>query len=165
MRSLNAVATEVGVDAIPLRASVEEVRGLYRAVRSVANGPAKLTVSQAKDSWEQNGGAVLGGSDTELETEVLGDQAPETLDDEDVVVDGHSHKPTAAKGFRLQAKAFMLTFNCLLLVHSKKFWDEFLAWVKAKAEEFRATWWSATLEQSLHSDDGPGRIHLHVYYS
>ena len=57
------------------------------------------------------------------------------------------------KPFRLCARAFMLTFNALAFASSAPEWQAFQAWVEDRQKQFKATYWSATMEQSLHSDD------------
>ena len=72
----------------------------------------------------------------------------------------------AQKGqaFRLHSKAFMLTFNCLAFVASPELWQAFQAWVEDRKAAHDVTFWSATMEESLHSAND-GRVHLHAYFS
>ena len=58
----------------------------------------------------------------------------------------------------------MLTFSSLLFVADAAFFKDFVAWVKERMKRFGATFYSACLEQSEHSDD-EGRVHLHAYFS
>ena len=71
---------------------------------------------------------------------------------------------SACKPFRLQARAFMLTFNSLLFAASPQEFVAFQAWVEDRKERFKATHWSATLETSQHAREA-GRAHMHCYFS
>ena len=70
----------------------------------------------------------------------------------------------AEQPFRLQSRAFMLTFNSLRFALCLELWASFLSWIKLKVSEFKASEWSATLEESLQADE-KGRVHLHAYLS
>ena len=72
--------------------------------------------------------------------------------------------PAAKRAFRLKSKAFLLTFNSASFTDSKLLWETFLSWVEQRQADSQATYWSAAMERSLHSQQ-PGRVHLHVYFS
>ena len=85
--------------------------------------------------------------------------------DADQALFAHSLLRASLKNpFRLHSKAFMLTFNCLQFVASPGLWTTFQKWVEDKAHELRATYWSATMEESEHSEQD-GRVHMHCYLS
>ena len=67
-------------------------------------------------------------------------------------------------GFRLCARAFMLTYNSLALVLSPKLWVDFELFVQDRVKVHGATYYSCTIELSETSED-IGRIHLHAYCS
>ncbi|CAK0861634.1 unnamed protein product [Prorocentrum cordatum] len=61
-------------------------------------------------------------------------------------------------------KAFMLTINCrLALVASPQLWQACHAWVEDRRTIFGITYWSAAMEESVHSADN-GRVLLHCYF-
>ena len=65
-------------------------------------------------------------------------------------------------GFRLQSKAFMLTYNCRSF--STGTWGTFLRFVKVTAQRLQARRWAACLEESL-SASGPSRVyHTHALF-
>ena len=75
--------------------------------------------------------------------------------------------------FRLQSKAFMLTFNGRSI--TPETWPSFDVWVQERAQRYGARAWAACLEESLHAavpaaapgalGDGPQRRHhLHAYF-
>lgn len=68
------------------------------------------------------------------------------------------------EAFRLRAKAFMLTFNCVAFAISPELWAAYHAWVQERSAKYKATYWSATLECSLHAQ-ADRRVHLHCYLS
>ena len=63
------------------------------------------------------------------------------------------HTFVGKQTFRLQSRAFLLTFNCLAFVASWELWSAFLEWIKERAERFKAKVWSCTLEESQDSSD------------
>lgn len=61
------------------------------------------------------------------------------------------------RGFRLESKAFMLTFNSPAFVMDD--WDAFRAHVKKQHADCGAAAWAACQERS----EEPGRLHFHAY--
>ena len=143
----------------------QKVRVLYENLCGQLDGAALGDLAVARRAWADNGG---GG---DLRSELL--QGREPHDDEDFtdtsgVLPNHKLVQqsfyASKKGFRLRARAFMLTFNSITFTLCLGLWTSFLNWVKQKAIEFNASEWSATLEESLHADE-KGRAHLHAYFS
>lgn len=99
LRSLNTLATEVGARAISVkRAKPTQVEGLVRLLqRRVGLGEQHERLRAAVNSWVDNGG----------EFSVPVEPAPETPEEHAPIA---RHRPLLA-GFRLESKAFMLTYQ------------------------------------------------------
>jgi hypothetical protein len=162
---MNGLAQTVGVEAISTRSSATKVRALYETLCTLLDPPALGNLSLARDEWLKNGG----GGDLHLEL-LDGTEANAPEDDADTaqLLYGHKHMQQSFYGakqpFRLQSRAFMLTFNSLRFVLCLELWASFLSWIKLKVSEFKASEWSATLEESLQADE-KGRVHFHAYLS
>ena len=165
VKLMNRIAAAVGVDEVTTRASAAEVQALFATLCEHVAGEDVNDLASAREQWVQNGGKG------NLPAELLPDGNAENAD-EDVdpggVLPGHKVLQqsfyTSRKAFRLKARAFMLTFNSQAFSVCSILWSAFLSWVKGKAVEFGATEWSATLEESLRSDE-KGKAHLHAYFS
>ena len=176
VRQLNEVAAELGVAPVAVRTAAGTVAKLFGQLVQLASGPVLERLSHAKDQWEANGGCELAVVDrgasasctepTEhARNDAGGDAADDTVVDvHDEQVDGRTQPDPSVRGFRLRAKAFMLTFNNTAWAYDILLWREFRAWVVGKATEYHAKYWSATVEESRHGDE-PGRIHFHCYFS
>ena len=161
-QTLNALATEAGAERLGYRPAGEAVAELYQKLCEALPRESIPRLREARALWCNNGGA--GELDEELLT-----HAPEAgdadSDGEEQVPGHHQLKATRATAFRLRARAFMLTFNALSLVASPAMWAAFQEWVEGRKEQFHATYWSATLEISLHAETQHQRVHAHCYFS
>ena len=147
VKEMNRLAATIGEDAISTRSSAANVRVLYENLCGQLDGAALGDLAVARRAWADNGG---GG---DLRSELL--QGRELHGDEDFTDTSGvlpSHKLVqqsfyaSKKGFRLRARAFMLTFNSITFTLCLGLWTSFLNWVKQKAIEFNASEWIATLE-------------------
>ena len=165
VKIMNSLASAVGIGEVTTRASAAKVQALYEKLCEHVLGDDLKELVVARDLWTKNGG---GG---DFCAALLQDAGIDVLD-EDVQATGllPDHKVlqqsfyNARKAFRLKARAFMLTFNSQSFTSCPRLWTEFSAWVQQKANEFGATEWSATLEESLRADE-KGKAHLHAYFS
>ena len=163
VKLFNKLALQISKPAIPIRAGVEDVRKLYEVLCSELEERGELI--RARSLWVDNGGADLDES-----LLIVEDAAPEDEQEGfpggEQPVSGHRrlHTAVASKSFRLRARAFMLTFNALAFVADDAFFNNFVVWVDERRKRFGATYYSACLELSEHSDD-EARVHLHAYFS
>ena len=162
IRALNAVAHDLGVKQISCRPVAGEVVKLWERVCKVATADHHDALETARAGWlEHNGGGAL--PESMLHGGVVDSNS-------DMVNNHRTLLATPAKGkkkkigFRLQSKAFMLTYNSQTFQAGQAFWDGVLAWVKDRAATHGATEWSAALELSTQSSTA-GRVHIHVYFS
>lgn len=169
VRQLNRLATYLGVETAALRATPEEHGGLYLRVCAAACSEHRDDLLHARELWLSHGGQAVfpEGVLPTMPHDELPAGAADDGDDagESTSLDAHRDLTAGGpRGFRLRAKAFMLTFNSLVFVTSPALWKSFLVWVKGKAAEFHAQYWSATMECSERSAQ-EGRVHLHCYFS
>ena len=154
LKQFNALASEFAEAPVIMRCSAEEAAELYGSLAAAMPKDRRPELIEAAKLWTSNGGkGEFPTWEEEADWETGEDQA----------LAAHTSL-TEGKGFRLRSKAFMLTFNARVFTMSEALWNEFQEWVEKKLKEFGGAYWSATLEQSLHSDD-EGRIHLHCYLS
>ena len=158
VKTLNCLAEEFEVDAISARPKVEDAVNLYTTLCDTVPAERAAELCAARDLWIANGG---GGAFPEAPG---ADQDAEDGPDGRERDPGHSEcRPLAGQAFWLKSKAFMLTFNCLAFVASPELWQAYQAWVEDRRTTFGITYWSATMEESVHSTD-TGRVHLHCYF-
>ena len=156
--ALNELAQGVGIDTLHIRAPGAAVKQLFLKLLQNIGDDELDNLRVARTLWCENGGQAL----PEVE------RKPAPTGDDEAPVPGHGTLQQsfykAKGGFRLQSKAFLLTFNCLAFVHSQELWSAFKAWVQDRCQKFKAKFWSCTMEASVHSHD-VGRVHLHAYFS
>ena len=168
VKLLNALAVALGVDAIPLRSPAEDVAEHYENLCEHGTAEHVEKIAEARTLWVSNGGgelnedsllALAGSRDNEVEdatSDFPGGEEP---------VKGHHRVHTASrKEFRIRARAFMLTFNCLLFVADQALFLEFEQWLEERRKRFGATCFSACMEESTQAVE-EGRVHLHAYLS
>ena len=160
IKTFNMLGAEIGADPLIARPSREAVENLYR--RLCENLPSERTdaLRSARKRWCDNGGAGDLPENLLLEEADDGDE----VDVSDALPNHGCPRVTQKKPFRLCARAFMLTFNALAFASDAAEWRAFHAWVEERKTRFKATYWSATLEQSLGSEQR-GRAHFHAYFS
>ena len=147
VRELNVLAAEMGLPPISVKqhraVDVEQqARALQRRMRN-AGDAARLR--RPLTAWIANGG--------ELTVPVLDEGDPETQPRSPV--DGHR---VLGRGYRLESKAFMLTYNSRSFTQAV--WTDFERFTSGLADRLGARAWAACLEES----EEPGRKHLHSYY-
>ena len=169
IRCFNRLAKEYGLSEVPVRPGAEEIQSLYADICEKAKPDHLDDLTNARLEWCSNGGADLDLGLLLHPSVPAGDGDDDDDDDAGIGPDGAEPLPchtevTSAprKPFRLQSRAFMLTFNSLSFALSIAQWKNFRAWVVLKAAEFKAKYWNATLEESTHSEE-VGRVHLHAY--
>ena len=177
VRSMNALATELGVEKVhvPLKrllAGEVKVERLIRALepRCHTTGLAQR-LRHAVRLWRDNGGALSQPmvDTTAADGKPADDKAAHDKAADDKAADepGMSALPrhrVLQPGYILQSKAFMLTFNSDTF--GRGTWADFERWVKSKYKELGARAWAACIEESLHAEattQGP-RFHLHCYF-
>ena len=161
---LSGLAVEVGISPIRAKSGNDAVETLVRALErkcQTANLSGRLHT--AASQFCGNGGIFtvpllpvsIGVGGDERDTEVAPSiQRHRVLDE----------------GFRIQSKAFMLTYNCRAFTPAV--WTAFLRWVKDKRRELGARRWAACLEKSENAQPaaaggaaGAGDVyHLHAYF-
>ena len=166
LATFNELAEAVGLARVGYRATGAEVKQLFGELVDGVTEDDFPKLRGARDLWCSNGG-------TELPAAIRG-QKPEDIGldggNDGGPVAGHRtlqqefYNKKTKGGFRLQSKAFMMTFNSLAFVVSAEFWMEFLTWVKERAQRYQAKFWSCTMERSLRAHE-QGRVHLHAYWS
>ena len=161
IKALNALAEEFELDAVPVRPAPQEVVDLYSALCDAVPAERAPELCAARDLWTSNGG---GGTFSAVPGHGAEEDAGDGPDGRERVP-GHAEcRAQSGQAFRLKSKAFMLTFNCLAFVASPQLWQEFHSWVEDRKTAHGITYWSATMEESVHSADA-GRVHLHCYFS
>ena len=136
---MNVIATSLGIDTVILRPAANDLEHFYRALCEEVP-PERVTELRAlRKKWCDNGGC--------------GD-LPENLLDKDVPLAGCDQDPAecdtlpchgppgenAKGGYRLKARAFMLTFNALTIVASPEMWASFQQWVEDRKVKYKATY-------------------------
>ena len=147
VHELNVMAAEVGLKTVSVKrlraVDVEQLaRALQRRMRSAVEA-ARLR--RTLEAWVANGGS--------LSVPVLDAEDPDALPESPL--DGHR---VLARGFRLESKDFMLTYNSGAF--TREVWPGFEAFTSELAGRLGSRAWSACLEQS----EAPGRFHLHSYF-
>ena len=150
---------------------------LYEAISAKGSAEQLGRLGELRSEWSRAGGAgwqqsFLDAGKERLEMALRAAESPGgAAEDEnrgDIEIEGHhTLQQSFYKGagkFRLRARAFMMTYNSLAFVLSPRQWDDFLVFVKGRAEKYNATYWSCTCEVSTHAQN-PGRIHYHAYFS
>ena len=156
----NDLAAVCGAEKVTYRPSSPELKELFKKLLHDLPDESLDKLREARETWCSNGGTEL--------PEVVRATLADGSDDTGVVV-GHRTLQqefyNKSKGsFRLQSKAFMMTFNSLKFEPTAALWTRFVGWVKDRCEKFRAKYWSCTMEESLHAHE-IGRVHLHAYWS
>ena len=166
---LNGLATELGLRAIGAKAAAAQVEALVRLLdkRCQTDGrPERLREAVAK--YLDNGGRF---SVPLLPAPTATTASASTMPGD---ADGDAPPPLARhrlldEGFRLESKAFMLTYNSRAFAQAT--WPLFLAWVKERRRELGARRWAACFEESLNAqqpsaagaDGAPTVYHAHAY--
>jgi hypothetical protein len=159
LKVFNTLASEHQLQLLSMRASTNAIEELYKQLCQRVTQEQVKRLSDAREAFCSNGGAVL---DVALlpSHQQRGQDAPE-----DATGALEQHRTLVIKkNFRLRSKAFMLTFNSILFAASFETWCAFVAWIMKKVTEYKARFYSAAMESSL-SSVMPGRVHLHVYFS
>jgi hypothetical protein len=165
VKSFNNLAVASSLDALKIRPAPTELQSLYAKLCKALPQARWEELKAARLTWCDNGGAdldlgLLPGAGTQD-----ADKATDDCPDGAEPLPSHTQLVSLqGRAFRLHSRAFMLTFNSMGFVLSVGLWTSFCAWVVAKAKEFKAKHWSATLEESKLSED-VGRVHCHAYFS
>ena len=168
IKLFNGLALSLELDAIPVRASPEDVAELYETLCEHGADEHVEKIAEARTLWMSNGGSEL--NEEPLIARVA---SQETRDEEaasafpggEEPVRGHHRVHTASgKEFRIRARAFMLTFNCLAFVAEQSLFLQFEQWLEERRKHFGATCFSACMEESTQAVE-EGRVHLHAYLS
>ena len=134
IKLFNVLALSLELDAIPVRASPEDVAELYETLCEHGADEHVEKIVEARTLWMSNGGSEL--NEEPLIARVA---SKETGDEEEASafpggeepVRGHHRVHTASgKEFRIRARAFMLTFNCLAFVAEQSLFLEFGQWLE-----------------------------------
>ena len=149
-RSLNELAAELSASSaqVPVRDVVgSDVERLVRRLQTRARSTAHLArLRDAAKLYLDNGGRFS------VALEEPDEEAPPAVPRHRVL----------QSAFELNSKAFMLTYNGLLIVPA--LWTAFRDFVVGLKDRFGARGWAACLEQSLHASGGvTDRHHLHAY--
>ena len=167
LRDLNALLDDLPVPCAKVDVKRVDVACFERLLRILnhrcVEDAARARLRAAVRKYVDNGGNLPDGlrlRDGEVEDTQGSAAAPVTPETPLLA------KHTVLQGdFRLQSRAFMLTFNSRLFTPGT--WPPFLDWVKAIAQRYRARAWSACLEKSENSSqEQPGqpvRFHTHAY--
>ncbi len=172
VKLLNGLAAELGFRQVPLKSAAGRVEALVRLLEprcQCGDYPARLATAVA--DYVGNGGVFS----VPVLTAPTASPADAAEDRTDVPGgDAGGTFPVARhrvldEGFRLESKAFMLTYN------SRTFTTEtsslFLKWVKERRRALGARRWAACLEESLHAapvpaaagGSAPAVYHGHAY--
>jgi len=170
LKKLNELAAAAGLDRVKTRAGGDEVVSFYENLCNHSTHAERAALEVARSQWIENGGielpeGCLPKDEGEAENEDGGTETP--FPGGEMPVDGHRrlHHNGGKKDFRLRARAFLLTFNSLAFAADpSSVWVSFVQWSKERQKKYGATYWSATMEESLESE-AEGRVHLHVYFS
>ena len=146
LQDINTLAREVGARPVPVKsATCDEVEVLVRVLqRRFATAEQAPRLREPVQVWLSNGGRFS----VPLEDAVAPDlDAPAVA----------RHR-LLLPGYRLQSKAFMLTYNSALF--TKDDWAAFRDFIQDLHGRFGSRAWAACLEQS----EEPGRVHFHAYF-
>ena len=172
IRGLNSIATEVAIDRVSTRAGSDVVQKFFKKLCAQVTADSLDALRAERTKWVNHGGCELDELSLQTAERRLGPPSEEKqqpagkLPSHSVVAESFYTPGVAAgkSGFRLCARAFMLTYNSLAFVLSPALYQEFEEFVKQRATDHGATYWSATLEKSDNSND-IGRVHFHAYLS
>ena len=171
LRSLSELAESLELTPLGYRPQNASIQTLFKEVCAKVDADQLLSLKLLRDRWLQNGGcelleSLIGGAEKRTAAAAGSwEQEPEAGR-----VPGHHvltqtfYPRKAAEGFRLCARAFMLTYNALAFVLSPKLWGDFQDFVTDRVKVYGATYYSCTIETSDNAVD-IGRIHLHAYFS
>ena len=133
VKGLNQLACHCEEEPVKARPTNDEVVGLCKRLAASLPQERRSELQQLRDQFQENGGC---GDFPDLPDPALEVVATENADQ---VLPSHSLlRATVKKAFRLQSKAFMLTFNCLHFVASTELWTAFQKRVEDRAHEFKA---------------------------
>ena len=157
LKAFNAVASELGLDTVALRAHNNEIGAFWKELCKHLKPEHLEAVAAAKREYLEHNG--IADMPEQLLKHTCREEHLEQYD-ADGAVPSHrkidqSFYNDAKRAFRLSAKAFMLTFNSVAFVLSKALWEAFRAWVLEGFAKFGASAWNATLEVAT-----TGAVHL-----
>ena len=169
VRLLSALAGEVGLRPVRVRASSADVESLARRLDArCTEGVLAERLRAALAAYLENGGSFS----TPIALDPVA--APEAQEATEADSGCEAPPPIAwhklfDPSFRLQSKACMLTFNSRAF--SNATWPSFVAWVQAKKTALGARRWAACIEESGHGAGGEGSaaggprvFHTHAYF-
>ena len=167
VKLLNCLAQELGVQPVPVKSRAARVEALVRLLerRCQSDGyPRRL--SAAASQYVDNGGVFSAPLLVAAPATVAAAEEGSGDADSEAAQPLVKHR-VLDEGFRLQSKAFMLTYNSRSF--STTTWPVFLKWVKERRWTLGARRWAACLEESLNSEQDPAGsgalavYHLHAY--
>jgi len=165
LESLNAIASELGVSTVPLKASSKKVEKLLKKLdKRAGDDEIAQRIRAAAHIWTANGG--------QLQVALL----PVGREVRDA--DAEGFQPAAAPipahkvllpEYRLESKAFMLTCNSRSFTADT--WARFARFIQTTARRIGAAAWAACLEETLTPSSIPLRggearqvYHVHAYF-
>ena len=151
---LNTLGTEVSLASAPLHvktaksADVERYILLLETRCLIGDLPGRLRA--AVEQWSKHGG--------HLSRQIV----PEPVQPPNDTSQLQGHR-VLQRGFRLQSRAFMLTYNNRKW--TRAVWASFASWVEGLKVQLGFRAWGACLEASTHTtaSDGPEVVHTHAY--
>ena len=170
VRALNAVAEELQLGVSPFKTKETDAGVVTRRIRLLEprcqEGDLPGRLRAAVEMWHNNGGKltreVIPNARSDMEGEIALDDALEDGEHEDEVPAVPMHK-VLDSSFRLQSKAFMLTFNSQTF--TRQTWPSFRKHMRQLCRTLQARAWAANWEVSLESSSPAGqtRFHGHGY--
>jgi len=163
VRVFNDLAGEVGLKPVKLKATSFVVEALLKILdpRCRDSGrPERLRA--AVSDYVASGGVLTTPLSLPAAAGAIAPSDKEQDADGDPPPPIQQHK-LFEKGFQLNSKAFMLTFNSRSFTEDT--WERFLGWVRDKQRSLGARRWAACLEESLAATALPGAprvFHLHA---
>ena len=161
----NALLAELSLPLQALRPKALDVTLFAKVLRILSKRCRGDDLSRrfaaALQRFTDNGGALPDGMEFCPDSTVL-DVSSVGLPDEPSAVPRHKFLHTP---FRLESKAFMLTFHSASF--DKSSWEPFLAHIRGIAVNFGARSWATCLERSEHSQlcaASGERYHCHAYF-
>ena len=160
---LNALATEVELGVAPLTVKETRPAVVTRLIRQLesrcqADGlPQRLRA--VVEQWKNNGGGLTRDVLAPPEGDDGNATAEETGDAEVEKVGALPMHRVLDPSFRLQSKAFMMTFNDSEFTANT--WAAFREHVKSLRQVLKARAWAANWEESTEAADGTGRARFH----
>jgi hypothetical protein len=183
VRRLNLLAAANGLEdsQIAVRSGEQPAATLYKLLAKKLPNEKLSDLRSIRQQWVDNGGGSMPESCLPTTPQVAPLPEPEEgqADEPEMAEEGRqdlpetpgdkipNHGPVRVDKelkYRLRARAFMLTFNSLMFAAAPDTWEAFADWVQDRKKTYEATYWSATMEESLQSHD-QGRVHLHCYFS